>query len=264
MTAMKHPREVVLVTGGARRLGAALCREYARRGRVVVCHYLHAERDGAALVDELCAAGAEAYGIQGDLRTLDGVEQVFAQACERAGAIDVLVNNAAAFEFDSGLEPSVELWDLHLALNLRAPLWLASRAARHCAQRGVRGVAIHVLDQKVHALNPDYFSYTVSKLALAGSVKLQAQALAPHLRVIGIVPGLLGLSGPQSAENFDWAARQNLLREPVAMRDVATACADASGNPSISGALIDVDCGQHLLPQPRDVMFLGPGHDGPR
>ncbi len=259
---MQHPREVVLVTGGARRLGAALCREYARRGRVVVCHYLHAEGEGAALVEELHAAGAEAYGVQGDLRTLAGVEQVFAQACDRAGAIDVIVNNASAFEYDSGLEPSPALWDLHLELNLRAPMWLASLAARHCAQRGARGVAVHVLDQKVHALNPDYFSYTVSKLALAAGVKLQAQALAPHLRVIGIVPGLLALSGPQTAENFDWAARQNLLGRPVAMADVATACADASGNPSINGALIDVDCGQHLLPQPRDVMFLGPGIDG--
>lgn len=120
---------------------------------------------------------------------------------------------------------------------------------------GQRSV-LHVLDQKVFNLNPDYFSYTVGKLALERAVALQAQALAPTLRVCGVAPGLMYLSGPQTQSNFDEASRVNLMRRATDPEQVAATCVFLANNPCITGVTVTVDNGQHLVPLPRDVMFV--------
>ena len=107
----------------------------------------------------------------------------------------------------------------------------------------------------MHNLNPDYFSYTVSKLALERSVQLQAQALAPLVRVCGLSPGLMYLSGPQTQDNFDQASRVNLLREPITPLDVARCAVFIASNASLNGCTLQADNGQHLVPLARDVMF---------
>jgi NAD(P)-dependent dehydrogenase (short-subunit alcohol dehydrogenase family) len=121
---------------------------------------------------------------------------------------------------------------------------------------------IHVLDQKVFNLNPDYFSYTVTKLALERAVALQAQALAPAIRVCGVAPGLMFLSGPQTQDNFDQAARINLMQRALDPAQVAATCVFLAQNPCISGVTIAVDNGQHLVPLARDVMFMVPAASG--
>ena len=113
-----------------------------------------------------------------------------------------------------------------------------------------------MLDQKVYNLNPDYFSYTLSKLALERAVSLQAQSLAPTLRVNAVAPGLMYLSGPQTQDNFNRASQANLLRQPINPADVASSVVFLAGNASITGTTVRVDNGQHLLPLARDVMFV--------
>ena len=121
---------------------------------------------------------------------------------------------------------------------------------------------IHILDQKVYNLNPDYFSYTVTKLALERAVALQAQALAPRVRVCGVAPGLMYLSGPQTQENFDRASRVNLLKRATDPADVARSCLFLAQTKSIPGTTLSVDSGQHLVPLARDVMFaVGDNHN---
>ena len=104
-------------------------------------------------------------------------------------------------------------------------------------------------------LNPDYFSYTSTKLALERSVALQAQALAPSARVCGVAPGLIYPSGPQSQENFERASCVNLLRRATPPADVAASCLFLAQTRSITGVAVCVDNGQHLIPLARDVMF---------
>jgi NAD(P)-dependent dehydrogenase (short-subunit alcohol dehydrogenase family) len=142
-------------------------------------------------------------------------------------------------------------------VNLMAPMLLARELARQqAAQPSGDAAVIHILDQKVFNLNPDYFSYTVSKLALERAVALQAQALAPHVRVCGVAPGLLYPSGPQDADNFARASQVNLLRRPINPDDVAATCVFLAQTASINGTTLCVDNGQHLIPLARDVMFL--------
>ena len=147
----------------------------------------------------------------------------------------------------------------HFATNCATPLLLANALAGLLAAGGQpsggRHSVVHVLDQKVHNLNPDYFSYTVSKLALAQSVALQAQALAPWLRVCGLSPGLMYLSGPQTADNFARASRVNLLRQPIDAAEVARCALFIADNMSLNGCTLRADNGQHLVPLGRDVMF---------
>ena len=262
----------VLVTGGARRLGALLCRQFAQAGWQVWCHYQHAEAPAHALCAELRELGVQAHPIQADLADADARRRLMATITAQTGPLHALVNNASSFEPDSAAALDEAGARGQLEVNLLAPLALAGLMAQSLAQTppqepaGLRSV-IHVLDQKVFNLNPDYFSYTVSKLALERAVALQAQALAPALRVCGVAPGLMFLSGPQSQANFDRACRVNLLRQATDPAQVAATCLFLAENPCITGVTLTVDNGQHLVPLPRDVMFVvdtlnqEPAHD---
>ena len=248
----------VLVTGGAHRLGAAIVRQFAAAGWRVWCHFQRSESAALALQAELRAHGAQVELVQADLAHTDQIERMLAHISQSHGPLDCLVNNASLFEPDSGQQMDLPGARQQFEVNLVAPLTLASLMAGQSApdaQPGQRSV-IHILDQKVFNLNPDYFSYTVSKLALERSVALQAQALAPALRVCGVAPGLMFLSGPQTQENFDRNSRINLLRQPIDPVQVAATCLFLAQNPCITGSTLCVDNGQHLVPLARDVMFL--------
>jgi NAD(P)-dependent dehydrogenase (short-subunit alcohol dehydrogenase family) len=188
------------------------------------------------------------------------------QAMEKQhGGIDALVNNASLFHPDRGDEVQDDWAQAHLQVNLMAPLALAREITLQARARSLETndkaahrvpCIVHVLDQKVFNLNPDYFSYTLSKLALERAVALQAQALAPFARVCGVAPGLMYLSGDQTQENFDLAARANLLRQPIDPANVARACVFLAENEGVTGTTLTVDNGQHLVPSPKDIMFV--------
>jgi NAD(P)-dependent dehydrogenase (short-subunit alcohol dehydrogenase family) len=250
----------VLITGGAHRLGALLCNQFAQAGWEVWCHYQHSATAAEALCAQLRAQGHAAQAIAADLANDASRQHMVAHITQHSGPLYCLVNNASSFEPDSGNAMDVTGARQQLEVNLLAPLALASLMAQTPLDvaHGTRSV-IHVLDQKVFNLNPDYFSYTVSKLALERAVALQAQALAPAIRVCGVAPGLMFLSGPQTQANFDQAARVNLQRAPLDPAQVAATCLFLAQNPCINGITIAVDNGQHLVPLERDVMFMVPG-----
>ena len=258
-----HPfMKQVLVTGGAHRLGAEIVRQFAAAGWRVWCHYQRSANAAKALQAELQAAGGHVECVKADLAQSAEVERMVAHISQTTGPLDCLVNNASLFEPDEGTNMDLPGARLQLEVNLIAPMTLASLMAQQAAPKakpGQRSV-VHILDQKVFNLNPDYFSYTVSKLALERAVALQAQALAP-LRVCGVAPGLMFLSGPQTQENFDRNSRVNLLREPIDPAQVAATCLFLAQNPCITGTTVCVDNGQHLVPLARDVMFLGEPKD---
>lgn len=253
----------VLVTGGALRLGAAICQTFAAGGWDVICHYRSGKDQAQALCQQLHDAGHNASAVYADLAlNSDCVAMMDAIEAGR-GRLDCLVNNASLFVADSGSDFDAAEAASQLQVNLLAPLTLAKLLAKSLgpgganpAKPGQDACVIHILDQKVFNLNPDYFSYTLSKLALERAVSLQAQALAPILRVCGVAPGLMYQSGPQTPGNFALAASANLMRRPIDPMDVARACLFLAGTPSITGATLCVDNGQHLVPLPRDIMFV--------
>ena len=247
----------VLVTGGAQRLGALLCTQFAHAGWEVWCHYQRSGELAHALIQGLRAQGYQAYAVQADLANDAARTAMVEKIVGESGALQCLVNSASAFEPD--LADAFNSNDLRaqLEVNLVAPLALSQTVVQSLPQDTPAGECsiIHVLDQKVFNLNPDYFSYTVSKLALERAVALQAQALAPRVRVCGVAPGLMFLSGPQTQDNFDRASRVNLMQRAIDPSQVAATCVFLAQNPCITGTTVCVDNGQHLVPLERDVMF---------
>ena len=279
----KTVQKKVLVTGGAMRLGAALCDTFAKAGWQVLCHYRSGEAQAQALCQQLRDEGHAASAVYADLAQTSECIAMMATIEREHGPLDCLVNNASLFIPDTGLDFDAAQAAAQLQVNLLAPLMLAkimansvvnasgnasaaikAEAGNLAGRKGTApaaaatrdACAIHILDQKVYNLNPDYFSYTVSKLALERAVSLHAQSLAPHLRVCGVAPGLMYLSGPQTVQNFNLAAGANLMRRPTDPLDVAKTCLFLASMPSITGTTVSVDNGQHLVPLPRDIMFV--------
>jgi NAD(P)-dependent dehydrogenase (short-subunit alcohol dehydrogenase family) len=246
-----------LVTGGAHRLGALLCRQFAHAGWEVWCHYQRSADAAHALVESLRSEGFQAYSVQADLSDESQRGAMVEQIAAQSGALHCLVNSASSFEPDEADAFSPEQASAQLEVNLMAPLSLSRHVAKSLNADAAPGecCVIHILDQKVFNLNPDYFSYTVSKLALERAVALQAQALAPRVRVCGVAPGLMFLSGPQTQDNFDRSSVVNLMRRAIDPAQVAATCVFLAENPCITGVSICVDNGQHLVPLERDVMF---------
>lgn len=240
----------VLVTGGAKRLGAAIVRRLAADGARVVIHYGRSGEDAARLAVEIGAAGT----VGGDLAQPDAIDDLWARACEVAGGpIDALINSASQFAFDRPEAVDLTLAARLYTVNCTAPVLLAGCLAR----QGVGGVVVNLLDQKVANPNPDFFSYSLSKLALAGATTLMAQAFAPAVRVNAVSPGLTLASGDQSADEFAAAGAKNLLARPVGAAAVADAVAWLIGAESVTGQNLFVDCGQRFLKRDGDVMFEG-------
>jgi NAD(P)-dependent dehydrogenase (short-subunit alcohol dehydrogenase family) len=248
---------VVLVTGGAKRLGRAFCLAFAKAGWHIICHYNSSKAEALQTQQMVQALGVQCLLVQLDLNLTDAHEQLLNTCQGQAlGLPQCIVNNASVFEEDSAQTSTPAHMQAHFQTNTVLPLMLANGLAKRLqAAANTQACVIHVLDQKVHNLNPDYFSYTVSKLALERSVALQAQALAPQVRVCGLSPGLSFLSGPQTQDNFDQAARINLLKRPIDTTDIARTAVFIAENQALTGTTIQVDNGQHLVPLSRDVMF---------
>lgn len=247
-----------LITGGSVRLGRDIALAFARAGWHVACHYNRSATEAEQLCAEVRALGQQAIRVQGELADEASCQHIFDTTVATTGqALHCVVNNASLFVPDGGTDFDDAQALEQLKVNLMAPMrfgkWMAQL---HAHAQSPQPSLIHVLDQKVFNLNPDYFSYTLSKLALERAVSLQAQALAPTLRVNAVAPGLMFLSGPQTQDNFDRAARANLLRQPIRSSDVADSVVFLAQNPSITGTTLRVDNGQHLVPLARDVMFV--------
>ncbi len=257
----------VLVTGGAHRLGALICEQFASAGWRVWCHYQRSAEAAESLCQRLREQGAQAQTIAADLGDEVERERMMRHIAASDWPLTCLVNNASSFEPDSASTLDLDATRRQLEVNLLAPLdlarWLAvgiqsaqPSGAAHPIHVPLGASVIHVLDQKVFNPNPDYFSYSISKTALERAVALQAQALAPQIRVCGVAPGLMFLSGPQTPENFAHASRMNLMRQALDPQQVAASCLFLAQNPAITGVTLAVDNGQHLLPLPHDVMHV--------
>ena len=153
------------------------------------------------LAAEIERAGGKAAPVQADLGDPAQVEGLVAAAHAAVGPVTVLVNNAAIFERDRATDFTLEQWDRQLAINLRAPVVLAREFARRLPA-GASGLVVNLLDERIATPRRSYFSYTMSKLALAAATELLAAALAPRVRVNGIAPGLSLISGDQNEDDF--------------------------------------------------------------
>lgn len=244
------PRTAI-VTGGARRIGAALARALAADGWHVLIHCRRSRAEAEALTGEM----GNARVVVADLADADAGQAIIA-ALEGMPPLALLVNNASLFAYDSLDDFTAESWDAHIQANLRGPA-LLTQAFAAALPEGSAGLIVNLLDAKLAAPNPDFFSYTVSKIGLAGLTELSARALAArHIRVCGIAPSVTLVSGPQSRENFEEVHAMNALERGVSVEEIVGALRFIIATPSLTGQTILLDGGQRFLALPRDVQFM--------
>lgn len=249
-------RPVVLVTGAARRLGRAIALDLAAHGFDVAIHHRGATDEAADTLAQARAFGATAHGFAADLADEAACRALVPAVLARFGRLDAIVNNASAFEEDSAQSFGYAAMEMHWRINTGPAVLLAQALHQHAQGADTRGCVVNLLDQKLWNLNPDYFSYTLSKAALQAATVMLAQALAPRLRVCGVAPGVTLPSGPMTEAEFAIAHRLTPLQHSSTPEDIARAVRFMIESPAITGTTLLVDGGQHLTAQTRDVLHL--------
>ena len=240
---------VVLVTGGAKRVGAAIVRAAHAAGARVVVHCNRSRKEADRLVATLEAARpGSAAVIQADLLDAGALESLVERAVAAYGRLDGLVNNASTFHPTPVGRVDADAWEDLAGTNLRAPLFLSQAAAPHLRQS--RGAIVNIVDIHAERPLPGFLAYTVAKSGLAGLTRALALELAPEVRVNGVSPG--AILWPEDGEAFPPAERERItvqtpLRRTGRPEDIAGAVKyflfDA---PFVTGQVLAVDGGRSL------------------
>jgi NAD(P)-dependent dehydrogenase (short-subunit alcohol dehydrogenase family) len=243
-----------LVTGGARRIGEAIVRRFAAAGWHVAIHCHLSAEEGSALAAELPSAET----VVCDLADPDASVAMVERLADRLEDWRVLVNSASVFRPDEVTALDSGIFREAMQVNAATPAAIAQTYLRLARSRAGRRV-IEITDQKLANPNPDFFSYTVSKFALAATVPLMAMSAALEDRIYALAPGAILPSHDQSPAETEVSHRLNLLERRTGIDEVADAAWFLAIGPLASGQSLFVDSGQHLLRQPRDVMYLARG-----
>jgi len=231
-----------LITGAARRIGRAIALALAERGVHVIVHHHRSEREAVALCDEIREAGGTAWLVQGDLGDAEWVRRIFHDAVERAGGIDILINNASVFERDT-------LWDVteeSLAWNLRIHATTPLILAREMAQQGTAGHVVNLLDTRVTVYDREHASYHISKRVLLTLTRMLALELAPKIAVNGIAPGLILPPAGQDETYLDGLVYTNPLKRHGGPEDVVDAVLFLLRSRFVTGQILYIDGGYHM------------------
>lgn len=246
-------RGAAIVTGAGARLGKALAVALGEDGWRVVVHYASSSSGADKTVNSIKAAGAEAVALKADLSIEAETAELVSAASKAIGEpITLLINSASTFADDSAVAHSRETWDTHMEVNLRAPVHLSQQVFNQLPD-GHKGQIINLIDQRVWKLNPQFFTYTLSKSALWTATRTLAQALAPRMRVNAIGPGPTLRSVHQSEQEFNAEAAATLTGEGSSPAQIIAAMRYLISATSVTGQMIASDGGQHLLWQTPDI-----------
>ena len=242
----------VLITGAARRIGAEMARAFGNAGWHVVIHYRTSVAQAEALAATLPSSEIYSCDLNDAAAALLMVERLSQQLADWR----VLINSAAIFHPDDVTNLDVAMNHRTMQINAQSPVIMAQAFLRHARAKGGRRV-IHVTDQKLENPNPDFFSYTMSKHALAATIPMLAMGAAgPDDRIYGLAPGAILASHDQSEDETEISHRLNPLSRKTAPGEMADAALFLAQGWLASGETLFIDSGQHLLTQPRDVIFL--------
>jgi NAD(P)-dependent dehydrogenase (short-subunit alcohol dehydrogenase family) len=253
---------IAIVTGAARRIGAAIAQRLAREGYSVLLHTSRASRaEGETEAARIRESGGDALVADCDLAGADASRILFDAAEHTFGPVTLLVNNASLFEPDRAEDFSADIFDRHMAVNVRAPL-LLGREMRRRLPADRHGAILNIIDQRVLRPNPMYFTYSISKSALWAATITMAQAFAPRIRVNAIGPGPVLPNVHEGAAAFAEEAAALPLQHAASLEHICDAVAYLAKASSVTGQLIAIDGGQHIAWETPDVVALNPRSAG--
>lgn len=241
--------KVILITGGAKRVGATMCRELHRQGAKLMIHYNNSMSEARALQAELNLLRANSVAIiQGDLLNLNVLPTLVSETVHQFGKLDVLINNASTYYPTDLGQINEENWQDLIGSNLKAPVFLAQAAASELRKNA--GCIINITDMHIERPKKGYIVYSVAKAGLVTLTKSLAHELSPEVRVNAVAPG--PVQWPESNPQFDEVYRQRVINQTLLKRmgeaeDVAKAVKfliyDA---PFITGHILAVDGGRSI------------------
>jgi len=234
--------EAACITGGAKRIGRAVAHGLAERGYDIALHYRASKAEADKLAAEIHKKGCECALFQADLENREDVKNLIPRVINHFPDCRLLVNNASIFYRMEFLETDEKNLDQFLQIHLKTPFFLSQAFAKYCE----KGLIINMLDSKISKNPIRYFSYVLSKKALAALTTLSAKALGPEVRVNGIAPGIILPSSESSEKEIEQMAAQLPLGKKGNTGDVVSAVFSLIDNTYMTGQILYVDGGDHL------------------
>jgi pteridine reductase len=232
--------KVALITGSAKRIGREIALELARKGARIAVHYRSGEKEAREV------AGTAGAVFQAELTDDAAVERMFNGIESAFRRLDILVNSASIFNAASADDATPEHWDAQMNTNAKAPFFIAQHAARLMRRSGA-GKIINIADVAGEVIWPGYLPYSVSKAALIAVNRGLAKAYAPEIQVNAIAPGPVLFPDYYTDEQKKAAVERTLLRREGSAADIVRAVVFLIENDYITGEMIHVDGGRHLL-----------------
>jgi len=248
---------LALVTGGHRRLGAAIAAALAKAGYALAIHGSHDTRLDPELERILTETGAQWHGFVADFTDPDVATRLIPEIGATFGrAPDLLVNSAALFGQDRLENVTADDLSRHYAINCMAPVLLSQSFAAASARSGEDRCIVNILDQRLAHPHGDQLSYTLAKQALAGFTRIAARTLAPAIRVNAVAPGLTIATNDYDDGQMERMAGLMPLGRLPQPEQVAQAVLYLAGATAVTGQIIAVDGGAHMRSYDRDFMHL--------
>jgi pteridine reductase len=238
--------KVALITGSAKRIGSRIAIELAKRGARIAVHYRSSRHEAEETMKTIRSSGGEAVTFHADLTQIPAVDKLFRDIRTAFGGLDILVNSASIFEPSTVQETNPEQWDAQMDSNARAPFFVAQQAASLMLARG-HGKIINIADVAGEVIWPAYFAYSVSKATLIAVNRGLAKSYAPHIQVNAIAPGPILFPENYTEQQKKAAIERTLLKREGSPQDIVNAVVFLIENDYITGELIHVDGGRHLL-----------------
>ena len=242
-----------LVTGGARRVGRAIVEALAGAGYAVAVHAHRSGGEAADVAARINAAGGRAAVVTADLAEPAEVDALVGRAVATVGPLTLLVNNASEFVEDHLGTLTREVWNRQFRVNIQTPSFLAQDFA---AQAPDGSAIVNITDQRVFKPTPQFYSYALTKAALAAATVAMAQAFAPRIRVNAVAPGPSLQGHRQGPEDFARQVAATLTEGGSPPAEIAAAVLYLARASAVTGVTIPVDGGQHLVWQTPDVIGL--------
>lgn len=250
-----------LVTGGGARLGRNIALWLGAQGWDVAVHYHTSEEGARQVTDAIPGRGA---ALQADLLDDAATQTLIPRAAEALeGPLTLLVNSASIFEHDTLRTATIQSWDRHIGSNLKAPFLLTQAFAAQAPEVGqdqgepvATALIVNMVDQRVRKLTPEFMTYTLAKMGLWTLTQTAAQGLAPGIRVNAIGPGPTMRGTRQSPDHFARQRAATILQRGADPGGICGALGYLIGADAVTGQLICVDGGQHLVWRTADILGL--------